>query len=248
MKPLLIILAGHAPDAIRARAGDFDHWFRLGLRLPREAVHSIDVAAGEPLPPMASICGALISGSAAMVTERLAWSERLAGWIRDAMDAELPLFGVCYGHQLMAHALGGSVGDLPGGREMGTQIIETCAGADDDPLLAGLPPRFAVHNTHQQSVLEAPAGATVLARSARDPQQILRYGAHAISTQLHPEFSVAVMRAYIRLRAGTLGAEGLDVKAMLQATRGTPHARRLLRRFAQLCRAGDTANGEQEVA
>jgi len=232
MKPLLIILTGHAPDAIRARLGDFDHWFRLALRLSPREIRVVDVSAGVPLPDTTDIRGAVISGSAAMVTEKLVWSERLAGWIRDAMDAQLPLFGVCYGHQLMAHALGGRVDVLPGGREVGTQDIEVFETGADDHLLAGLPMHFAAHTTHVQSVLEAPTGAQVLARSARDPHHILRYGPNAFSTQLHPEFSAAVMRAYLRLRADNLRSESLDVAALLDAVRATPHARRLLRRFA----------------
>lgn len=233
MKPLLIILTGHAPDAIRARFGDFDHWFRLALGLPARDITVIDVAAGDPLPKVTDVRGVVISGSAAMVTDKLPWSEQLAGWIRHAMDAELPMFGVCYGHQLMAHAMGGRVGVLPGGREISTQDIDVLASGIDDPLLQGLPTRFAAHTTHVQSVLEAPAGVQVLARSARDPHQILRYGRNAVSTQLHPEFSAAAMRAYLLLRADNLRGEGLEVAALLDAVRATPQARRLLRRFGQ---------------
>ncbi|WP_438612278.1 glutamine amidotransferase-related protein, partial [Klebsiella variicola] len=47
--------------------------------------------------------------SPAMVTERLPWSEEAAEWLRQAMAIKLPLFGVCYGHQLLAYALGGEV-------------------------------------------------------------------------------------------------------------------------------------------
>ncbi|HET7300913.1 MAG TPA: glutamine amidotransferase [Oleiagrimonas sp.] len=233
MKPLLIILTGHAPNAIRARFGDFDHWFRLALRLPARDIRVIDVSAGQTLPEVGEVRAAVISGSAAMVTERLAWSEQLAGWIRHAMDVELPLFGVCYGHQLMAHALGGRVDVLPGGREIGTQDIDVLPPGVDDPLLHGLPASFAGHTTHVQSVLEVPAGAQVLARSARDPRQILRYGPNAVSTQLHPEFSAAVMRAYLRLRADHLRNESMDVVALLNTVRATPQARRLLQRFAR---------------
>ena len=96
--------------------------------IARLRVRVIDVAAGDELPPVAGVAGAIITGSAAMVTERLPWSERTAGWIRDAMDVELPLFGVCFGHQLMAHALGGRVDYLPGGCEIGTQPIDPVAG------------------------------------------------------------------------------------------------------------------------
>ncbi len=242
MKPLLIIVTGHAPAPIRARLGDFDHWFRLALRLPPSRLQVVD-AQNEALPAPHATAGAVITGSAAMVTERAAWSERLAGWVRDAMDAELPMFGVCFGHQLMAHALGGRVDDLPGGREIGTQAIGLSVDAGADPLLKGIvitdgdaapsTPGFRAHTTHQQSVLEAPPGAGVLARSARDAHQVLRYGAHAVSTQFHPEFSAAAMRAYITLRADRLREESLDVPALLRGVGAAPEARRLLRRFAR---------------
>lgn len=231
-KPLLIILTGHAPDPIRSRLGDFDHWFRLAMRVPTSDVRVVDVTTGATPLPMDTVRGAVISGSAAMVTEALDWSERLAAWIREAVAAALPLFGVCYGHQLMAHALGGRVGTLPAGRAMGTQTVELLTTAADDPLLAGLPARFAAQVTHQQAVLEPPAGATVLGRTGDDPHHILRYAPHAFSTQLHPEFSVRAMRAYIRLRARALRAEDRDVPAMVAGVHAAPHARRLLRRFA----------------
>ena len=234
MKPVLIIRTGRAPDAIRARHGDFPHWFRLVAGLRREQVQLVDVAAGEALPPTQAVAGAIITGSAAMVTERLSWSERSAGWIRDAMDAGLPLFGVCYGHQLMAHALGGRVDYLPGGREIGTQSIELSAGQECDPLARVVRNGFRAHTTHEQSVLEPPAGATILARSVRDPHQLLRYGQNAVSVQFHPEFNAEVMRAYIRRKRVDLRREGADPERIFSAVGATPMARRLLRQFARL--------------
>jgi len=231
MKPVLIIRTGRAPDPIRARHGDFPHWFRLGAGLHPQQLRIVDVAVGEALPPPREVAGAIITGSAAMVTTRESWSERTAGWIRDAMDTELPLFGVCYGHQLMAHALGGRVDYLPGGREIGTQTIELSAVAARDPLAAALSARFRAHTTHEQSVIEPPEGATVLARSARDPHQLLRYGPHALSAQFHPEFNAEVMRAYIRRKHGDLRREGADPQAIFGAVAATPIARRIMRAF-----------------
>lgn len=233
MKPVLIIRTGRAPDAIRARHGDFPHWFRLGAQLSPRRLHVVDVAAGEMLPLPKEVAGAIITGSAAMVTERAAWSERTAGWIRDAMDAELPLFGVCFGHQLMAHALGGRVDYLSGGREIGTQPIEKLDAAAHDPLVARLPTGFRAHTTHEQSVLEAPPGAVVLACSARDPHQLLRYGPRALSTQFHPEFSADVMRAYIRRKRADMRLEGFDPHRSFREVAATPVARALLSRFAR---------------
>lgn len=233
MKPVLIIRTGRAPEPIRARHGDFPHWFRLGAKLAPERVRVVDVAADEALPPPSEVAGALITGSAAMVTERAPWSERTAGWIRDAMDAELPLFGVCYGHQLMAHALGGRVDYLPGGREIGTVSIDLLDAARHDPLASQLPSQFRAHATHEQSVLELPKGATVLASSSRDPNHLLRYGAHAMSTQFHPEFNADVMRAYIRRKHHDMRREGFDPHHTWQQVAPTPLARRLFRQFSR---------------
>jgi len=233
MKPVLIIRTGRAPDPIRARHGDFPHWFRLGAQLAPERVRVIDVAAGEALPPPGDVAGALITGSAAMVTERAAWSERTAGWIRDAMDIELPMFGVCYGHQLMAHALGGRVDYLPGGREIGTMLIEVAQQAAHDPVAASLPASFRAHTTHEQSVLELPQGATVLAGSARDPHHLLRYGKNALSVQFHPEFNADVMRAYIHRKRADMHREGFDPHHTFRQVAPTPIARRLMRQFSR---------------
>jgi GMP synthase (glutamine-hydrolysing) len=233
MKPVLIIRTGQAPDNIRARHGDFPHWFRLAAQLEPEQVRVIHVAAGESLPPAAEVAGALITGSAAMVTDRAPWSENTAGWIRSAMDVDLPLLGVCYGHQLIAHALGGRVDYLPGGREIGTKPLDLLPGAEEDPLTAHIGSSFRAHTTHEQSVLEIPKGARILARSERDPHHLLRYGPNAVSVQFHPEFNADVMRAYIRRKHHDMRREGFDPHHAFQQVAATPIARRLLKMFSR---------------
>ena len=233
-KPVLVIRTGHAPKPIRARHGDFAHWFCLAARLPSRQVRIIDVTAGEQLPPPGEVAGALITGSAAMVTERAAWSELTAGWIRNAMDVELPMFGICFGHQLMAHALGGRVDYLSGGREIGTLPIRFLADAPVDALTEGMPASFRAHTTHEQSVVEIPRDATVLARSDRDPNHLIRYGKQAYSAQFHPEFNAEVMRAYIRRKHADMQREGSDPRRIFREVAATPVARGLFRRFVQL--------------
>ncbi|WIG56856.1 MAG: Glutamine amidotransferase, class I [Rhodanobacteraceae bacterium] len=229
MHPLLLIQTGEAPDALIPRFGGFADWFRAAMRIDATQMRVVRVDEDEALPDPRDVPVAVITGSAAMVTERADWSERTAGWIRDAMAAETPLFGVCYGHQLMAHALGGTVGWLPAGREIGTETITRLAEA---PGLHAMPPSFPAHTTHRQSVLAPPPDAEILARSARDPHQLLRYAPNALSTQFHPEFTPEVMRAYIEARAETLCEERLDPRALLAEVRGTEAARLLLERFA----------------
>lgn len=228
---LLILQVGTPPEDIRAEFGDLPHWFRTALGLAPEALRVVRVFDGEPLPAPDASCVAIITGSWAMVSERLPWSEATAQWIREAMAIDMPLFGVCYGHQLMAHALGGRVDYHPAGRELGCETVHLLPAAEDDPLLGQWPARFVAHLTHEQTVLELPPGAVVLARSDHDPHQVVRYGRNALSTQFHPEFTPELLAACIRRRADTLRREQRDPQGLLDGLRETPEATRLLRSF-----------------
>jgi GMP synthase (glutamine-hydrolysing) len=174
----LIVQTGTTLPSVRARHGDFPEWFRRGLRLRRDEVDVVD-AERDALPPVGAYAGVVVTGSPAMVSERLDWSERTAQWLAQTIDAGSAVLGVCYGHQLLAHALGGRVDYHPNGREVGTVAIERLPDSDDDALFANAPQRFAAHASHQQSVLDLPAGARVLARSAHDPHHAVRYAPRA---------------------------------------------------------------------
>jgi len=236
MKPLLILEAGRPLDPLR-RHGSFGHWIRVAAGLHGREVRHVDVIGGEPLPADAGgYAGVLITGSGAMVTERADWSERSADWLRDAAHAGTPMFGICYGHQLLAHALGGEVDYNPQGREMGTVALQLHANAADDPLFAGLPPQIDAQATHRQSVLKLPAQATLLARSDKDAHQAFRWGDSVWGVQFHPEFSTAMMRHYIHARREALVGEGTSHHALLKSVRPAPRARQVLRRFVRHAR------------
>ena len=236
MNPPFLILETGKPVPSMARHGDFPHWIRVAAGLARDAAVVVDVQGGEPLPAREGFAGVIVTGSGAMVTERLDWSEATAAWLRDAAHAGLPVFGICYGHQLLAHALGGEVGVNPRGREMGTVEVELLPAAADDALFEALPARFQAQLTHLQAVLRAPGGASVLARSAGDPCQAFRWGESAWGVQFHPEFSATHMRGYIQARKVMLQREGLDPQSMLAAVGAAPEARRVMRRFVHWTR------------
>lgn len=231
--PLLIVQAGTPPEEIRGPLGDLPAWFCQALNRPADTVRVIRVFEDEELPAPDAGYAAVITGSWSMVTDRESWSEATADWIRKAMAIEMPLFGVCYGHQLMAHALGGRVDFHPDGREIGCQTIQLLKEAADDPLLGGWRSRFAAHLTHMQTVIEIPPSARVLARSDQDPHQIVRYGPKAISTQFHPEFTPQISTAVIRSRADVLRREGKDPDGLLAGVEDTPEATKLLRDFVE---------------
>ena len=231
---LLIIQTGATLPGLLQRHGDFPEWFRRGLGVKTQQMEIARVDVQQALPQPESVDAAVITGSGAMVSERLDWSERTAEWLRGASRAGLPTLGVCYGHQLLAHAFGGRVDYNPRGREIGTVDIECLPAAAEDALLSASPPRFRAHATHLQTVLKAPPGAVVLARSSLDECQAVRFAPNVWGLQFHPEFNVAHMRGYISSREEMVEAEGLDARALLSGVESAQHARGLLRRFVTI--------------
>lgn len=224
---------GRPPEDIATGFGEQADWFSaaLGQDCPPLRVWQAQQEAQLPSPDL--FCGAIISGSWAMVTEREPWSERVADWLRQALAQAVPLLGVCYGHQLMAHAFGGEVAYHPEGAEVGTHRVSLRAPAEDDPLLQAFPPDFAARLTHSQSVRRLPPGAHCLASSRHDAHQMVRYAPHAVSVQFHPEFSAALIAACVRRRtqAGEPGVLPRDGALALDTP--TPWATKVLHRFVE---------------
>jgi GMP synthase (glutamine-hydrolysing) len=233
-KPLLIAKTGTTFKAVRDTHGDFDAWFvkrfeRLGVECRVIAVHE-----GAKLPPVQAVRGVVVTGSPAMVTDQEPWSEGLAAWLREAAEQLVPVLGVCYGHQLLAHALGGEVGYHPQGREIGTRLIRLHPTAMDDLLLGSLPESICVHLTHAQSVRRLPPQAVHLASNDYEPHQAFRVGEHVWGVQFHPEFNAEIMQAYVRTFWDRLLDEGRDPQALLDEVEETPFADAILERFATL--------------
>jgi GMP synthase (glutamine-hydrolysing) len=231
---VLLLQVGHTFEEIARIRGDYDSWFRAGLELEESEFEVRRVFEGAPLPDHFDYDAALVTGSWSMVTDREPWSEASGDYLREAVDRKLPLLAVCYGHQLLAHALGGTVGYNPTGRHAGSSLIELTEEAVRDPLFGVFESPMAVHVSHSQRVLDLPAEAVLLARCERDPYHAFRVGECAWGVQFHPEFSAETARDYIRIRSGTIAAEGLDPDALLRGVRETADGERLLRRFRAL--------------
>ncbi|WP_321945322.1 glutamine amidotransferase [Paraburkholderia sp. J10-1] len=232
-KPLLIILAGRTFPEISRTTGDFDDWIATGLG-ERVMHRCVDAREMPEFPSLSDVAGVIVSGSHAMVTERAPWSEHLARWLKLCVETQVPVLGICYGHQLLAHALGGRVDNHPQGIEVGTRDVETLASASQDPLFVGLPHNFPAQLVHLQSVRELPSDAVLLARSAHEPHQAFRVGSCAWGLQFHPEFHAAAMHGYIDQLSTDNSDLVIDAEALHNAVEPTPAAASLLKRFATL--------------
>lgn len=232
---VFIIQTGTPPEPIREQHGDLPHWFCNALDIEPDRIEVVKVFEGAELPKPDAGSVAVITGSWDMVTDKLPWSELTAEWIRHAISAGMGLFGVCYGHQLIAYALGGIVDYHPDGREVGCHDISLNQAGRDDPLVGQFPQRFKAHLTHMQTVISLPPGAQVLASSAHDPHQIVRYGPKVLSTQFHPEFTRDVADSLIDIRTDVLRQEGRDPAAIRRSLSDTVEARELLPLFINMC-------------
>jgi len=229
---MLIVKTGTAQTALDDADGDFEDWIARDLGRP---VQVCSVFEGEELPAPHETGGAVVTGSAAMVTDLEEWAERTAEWLRDAVDAGMPILGICYGHQLLAHALGGRVGPNPRGREIGTVRLTLTATAASDLMLGGLPTRIDVQATHLERVLELPPNAVLLASSKLDLHHAFRIPGRPVwGVQFHPELSAENTRGYIDAKRHDMLAEGLDPDHLLAEVRETHWGSEILARFAQL--------------
>ncbi len=228
MRPLAILVTGDPVETVGRRRGPFAELFRAALGEDGAGeLLSFDARRGE-LPAPGQVAALIITGSAASVTSREPWmvaSER--GVARLVADG-VPTLGVCFGHQLLAQALGGEVTQNPLGREMGTVSLSVVA---DDPWLSGLPERLDTNMSHRDSALRLPEGARVLGRTELEPHALVRFGERTVGMQFHPEFDGDVMRAYIEARREVLAVEGVAPDGL--AARDAPLAVELLRRFVR---------------
>jgi GMP synthase (glutamine-hydrolysing) len=233
-KPILVLLAGRTFPEISQSDGDFDDWIAQELGEQNSLIR-MDAREIETLPSPAEIAGVVVSGSHAMVTERLPWSECLAQWLKSCVDASVPVLGICYGHQVLAHACGGVVDYHPEGIEIGTRTIQLSESAQQDLLFAQMPSEFPAQLVHSQSVRKLPADAVLLASGEHEAHQAYRVGNCAWGVQFHPEFSAQAMKKYIQLLEQKLISENCDVQALSSAVVDTPDSAELLRRFAEIC-------------
>ena len=240
MGPVLIVKTGTTVPAVRARRADFESWISSAMGLSPRQTTVCSVYEGEALPSPRQVAAAVVTGSSAMVTDADPWSEQTAAWLRSAVQGGLSVLGICYGHQLLAHAFGGRVENNPAGRQIGTLDVTLTDAAEHDPLFSGFPRVLHLPVSHRQSVTRLPADATLLATAVGDPHHAFALGDHAWGVQFHPEFDADIVRGYIDARSDQLAAEGLDAAKLQRSATDTPHGSLLLRRFAQLLRQRET--------
>lgn len=222
-----ILQCGSVPADLGARFGTYGAMMRRMLGEDRD-YRVYDVPAGE-LPEHATEAGAyIVTGSAAGVYDDLPWIPTLMRFLRAARH-NAKLVGICFGHQAMAEAFGGSVEKSSKGWGVGLHrydIVTPSTWMDDVP-------RVAIPASHQDQVVRLPPGARVISTSDFTPYAGLDYG-DAISFQFHPEFGADFAAALIEMRRDRLGSLADTALASLTQPDDRPRVANWIERFVEI--------------
>ncbi|GGH23864.1 GMP synthase-Glutamine amidotransferase [Cribrihabitans marinus] len=183
----------------------------IHLARPDWTVEAFSVKDGAFPDDMGRFDGAMITGSPASVRSGEPWVAQLLELIRAMDRRRQPMFAACFGHQAVALALGGQVGENPGGWVHGLTRNTALARMD---WMDGLPDPWRLYASHKEQVTALPPGAVNLARSEGCETSGFAIGRHIYTTQHHPEMEPGFIAALTDEMASELGAE-VHARAMV---------------------------------
>jgi GMP synthase-like glutamine amidotransferase len=202
-----ILQTGHAPEQLLARHGDYDDMFVRLLQGRGFSFRTYDVERMDFPASVHEADGWLITGSKHGVYEDHAFIPPLEEFIRAAYAEGVPIVGICFGHQIIAQALGGHVEKFAGGWSVGPKAYRI-EGRD-----------YTLNAWHQDQVIDPPAEAQTVGHSDFCAHAALVYGDRAFSIQPHPEYGRDFIDGLMTYRApGVVPGDRLaDARARLDA-------------------------------
>lgn len=230
-----ILQTGQAPDILAPEHGDYPDMFQRlladqGLTFRRYHVEAME------FPTSVHDCdGWLITGSRHGVYEDHPFIAPLEDFIRKCMAAGVPLVGICFGHQIIAQAMGGKVGRFDGGWAVGP--TEYDFGGE----------KITLNAWHRDQVLEAPEGAKVLGCNDFCQNAALVYGDTALTVQAHPEFRSAFVEGLMQTRGKGVVSDEVLADAASRLDRPIDSAR-LARQIADFFKAPRGAPADRATA
>ena len=160
----------------------------------------VDLVEGAPIPDIGQYDALWIMGASMDVWEetKYPWLKAEKTVVRDAVTREMPFLGICFGHQILAEALGGTVEPLAQ-PEIGLVPVEPVDGIAHHPLFAGLPTSTHWVSAHFSEVVTAPENARILAASSSCNNHVMSVGEYAYSVQFHPEVCSTTMSGWMTI-------------------------------------------------
>lgn len=196
-----ILETGRPPEELGGAFGDYPEMVRNWLAPLEAEFTSYAVLDGE-LPDDPTSCDLwVITGSKFAVYEDHPWIAPLEAFVRSVRDARGKMVGICFGHQIIAQALGGKVTKSDKGWGLG--VIEYATG-DWPEELGEKPDNIAIQSYHQDQIVTPPEGAKRIASSDFCENAALWYPGFALTVQGHPEFTPPYLSVLMDLRRGTI--------------------------------------------
>lgn len=193
MKIAILDVCEREPQfAAHGSAGDMARAW-ISPHLPEAALPILHIGGDDPLPSLTAYDGYIVTGSEKGVYDDTPWMEPLRVFIRAARDAHVPIFGMCFGHQIMADALGGEAKKVDKGFVIGAQAYEYQG------------QQIEAHAMHQDQVTIAPPRAEIIASAPYCPVAALKYEFPALSVQFHPEYRRAFVEDALEVLDGVVG-------------------------------------------
>lgn len=210
-----ILKCDRVSDVFVAEHGQYPEMFATLLRPADSTIEFtvFDAEHGELPTDIHAVDAYLITGSRHGVNDGYAWISQLEEFIRLLYDSQKKVIGICFGHQLIAKALGGKVIKSPDGWGVGMSQNQMIL---HKTWMNPFQQQINLLVSHQDQVIELPAGAEVLSTSDFCPYYMLQIGAHFFTIQGHPEFTKAYSKALILSREDSLGEKecALGIKSL----------------------------------
>lgn len=189
-----------------ARFGDYPRMFKDRFELVDSTIELVayNCHEGEYPAHIDEVDAYLITGSKLSVYDDIPWINQLKEFIQQLHQAKKKLIGICFGHQLIAQALGGKTQKADVGWCVG---VHTNTLNDNAKALGITDPSFELQSSHQDQVLLPPTGAKILASTPRCPNAMMVIDNHILSVQGHIEFKKEFANALIEMRRSIFGEE-----------------------------------------
>lgn len=235
MAPILLLKVGGKDAPVIKVIGDYEMWFQRVI--PEEVLGVVDLRDPSPDWPE-DFAGVIIMGSPHSVYADLPWLPSALNAVKELLEKDVPVLGVCFGHQMICTVRGGQVTASDKGYEIGSVEVQATDQGLDDPLFGPLfkDRTLLVNESHGDSVTLLPENTVVLAHNDHDSFQALRHSEKVWSVQFHPEIGLRESTTVLQDYRPSLEKKGLDVDALLHDAKETPEARQLIRRFVALVR------------
>jgi GMP synthase-like glutamine amidotransferase len=204
-----LLACDDVPQRMRHIAGGYQDMFDALLRphIPDLQFTRFDASRGQ-VPPSAAVCDVyLCTGSRFSVYDQHDWIQALKVFVKDVHDAGKTFVGICFGHQLLAEALGGEVTKADQGWGIGVidmQIVKP------EPWMRPRQEHCKLQYMHGDQVQLLPPGSTLLAAAPHCPVAMFKVGEKMLGIEGHPEFPAAYQEALLRARRDLIGAERVD--------------------------------------